>query len=162
MPAKVDEQRLESKPDAEHANQAGVESVPEDVSDSFEGLGIIESLCEACTDLGYKTSTSIQREAISLALQGRHLIGLAETGSDKTAAFASSILQGDPFPLTAVVGPVLIFNSSDEQISAATRSRNDVYSYQPASRANLLFGPSTRFLAGCALIAIQGFDGCAT
>ena len=61
---------------------------------SFEDLGIIDSICEACAALGYKAPTPIQNEAIPLALQGRDLIGLAETGSGKTAAFALPILQG--------------------------------------------------------------------
>ena len=63
-------------------------------AESFHELGIIESLCDACTALGYKAPTPIQNEAIPLALQGRDLIGLAETGSGKTAAFALPILQG--------------------------------------------------------------------
>ncbi|KAI1938122.1 ribosomal RNA processing protein [Ophidiomyces ophidiicola] len=60
---------------------------------SFRELGIIEPLCEACESLGYKAPTQIQAESIPLALQGRDLIGLAETGSGKTAAFALPILQ---------------------------------------------------------------------
>ncbi|KAF7588291.1 ribosomal RNA processing protein [Aspergillus hancockii] len=60
---------------------------------TFEDLGLIEQLCEACVSMGYKAPTSIQAEAIPLALQGRDLIGLAETGSGKTAAFALPILQ---------------------------------------------------------------------
>ena len=63
-------------------------------SKSFRDLGIIDSLADACTALGYKTPTPIQNEAIPLALEGRDLIGLAETGSGKTAAFALPILQG--------------------------------------------------------------------
>ena len=62
---------------------------------SFHELGIIDSLCDACIALGYKAPTPIQNEAIPLALQGRDLIGLAETGSGKTAAFALPILQGE-------------------------------------------------------------------
>lgn len=63
-------------------------------SKSFKDLGIIDSLCEACDTLGYKAPTPIQAESIPVALQGRDLIGLAETGSGKTAAFALPILQG--------------------------------------------------------------------
>lgn len=61
---------------------------------SFEDLGIIDQLCKACAAQGYKSPTPIQNEAIPLALQGHDLIGLAETGSGKTAAFALPILQG--------------------------------------------------------------------
>ncbi|KAI4237382.1 MAG: hypothetical protein LQ349_001886 [Xanthoria aureola] len=60
---------------------------------TFQDLGVIESLCDACTKLGYQTPTPIQKESIPLALQGRDIIGLAETGSGKTAAYALPILQ---------------------------------------------------------------------
>ncbi|KLJ06595.1 hypothetical protein EMPG_17896, partial [Blastomyces silverae] len=69
------------------------EEQEEAVTKSFKDLGIIDSLCEACEALGYKSPTPIQAESIPLALQGRDLIGLAETGSGKTAAFALPILQ---------------------------------------------------------------------
>ncbi|KAL8855708.1 MAG: hypothetical protein Q9178_007629 [Gyalolechia marmorata] len=60
---------------------------------NFHDLGIIDSLCDACAKLGYRTPTPIQKESIPLALQGRDIIGLAETGSGKTAAYALPILQ---------------------------------------------------------------------
>ncbi|OKL63453.1 ATP-dependent rRNA helicase rrp3 [Talaromyces atroroseus] len=60
---------------------------------TFKDLGLIPQLCEACDALGYKAPTAIQLESIPLALQNRDLIGLAETGSGKTAAFALPILQ---------------------------------------------------------------------
>jgi ATP-dependent RNA helicase DDX47/RRP3 len=60
---------------------------------TFRELGIVETLCDACQRIGYKVPTSIQSQAIPLALQGHDIIGLAETGSGKTAAFVLPILQ---------------------------------------------------------------------
>lgn len=74
-------------------NQQNSQQEPE-TAKSFKELGIIEQLCEACDNLGYKAPTPIQSQAIPLALQGRDVIGLAETGSGKTAAFALPMLQG--------------------------------------------------------------------
>lgn len=114
LPAIAQSQKKKSKKrahdDASHAepvvkkakpevssDEEGVEEVKEageeKTQKTFAELGIIDSLCEACTALGYKNPTPIQSESIPLALQGRDLIGLAETGSGKTAAFALPILQ---------------------------------------------------------------------
>uniref|UniRef100_A0A2R5LCR3 RNA helicase n=1 Tax=Ornithodoros turicata TaxID=34597 RepID=A0A2R5LCR3_9ACAR len=65
--------------------------VEEDVT--FKSLGVVDVLCEACEQLKWKTPSKIQREAIPVALQGKDVIGLAETGSGKTGAFALPILQ---------------------------------------------------------------------
>jgi ATP-dependent RNA helicase DDX47/RRP3 len=51
---------------------------------TFQELGLIEQLSDACEKLGYKTPTAIQAQAVPLALEGRDVIGLAETGSGKT------------------------------------------------------------------------------
>uniref|UniRef100_A0A672FLD4 RNA helicase n=1 Tax=Salarias fasciatus TaxID=181472 RepID=A0A672FLD4_SALFA len=59
----------------------------------FLPQGVTEVLCEACDQLGWKSPTKIQIEAIPVALQGKDVIGLAETGSGKTGAFALPILQ---------------------------------------------------------------------
>ncbi|KAJ1719269.1 ribosomal RNA processing protein [Coemansia erecta] len=73
---------------------------------SFRDIGVMEQLCEACEKIGYKAPTEIQRESIPWSLQGRDIIGLAQTGSGKTAAFALPILQAlwnNPSPLFACV-----------------------------------------------------------
>lgn len=81
-------------PAEDHASSdESSEETPASAPKTFKDLGVIDSICEACTNLGYKTPTAIQAEAIPLALQNRDLIGLAETGSGKTAAFAIPILQ---------------------------------------------------------------------
>ncbi|KAA0706394.1 putative ATP-dependent RNA helicase DDX47 [Triplophysa tibetana] len=65
----------------------------EETHKSFRDLGVTEVLCEACEHLGWKKPTKIQVEAVPVALEGRDVIGLAETGSGKTGAFALPILQ---------------------------------------------------------------------
>src|SRR5687768_5533139 len=60
---------------------------------TFEELRLIEPLRRAIQDEGYATPTPIQEGAIPLLLQGRDLLGCAQTGTGKTAAFALPILQ---------------------------------------------------------------------
>jgi ATP-dependent RNA helicase RhlE len=60
---------------------------------SFEELGLIPELLSAVSDAGYTTPTPIQQRAIPLALKGRDLIGLAQTGTGKTAGFTLPIIQ---------------------------------------------------------------------
>eukprot|EP00898_Chlorokybus_atmophyticus_P000148 jgi/Chlat1/1133/Chrsp111S01608 len=72
----------------------------------FAALGVCEPLCEAVAALGWKQPTPIQTEALPHALAGRDIIGLAQTGSGKTGAFALPILQSlldKPQPLFACV-----------------------------------------------------------
>ncbi|ANB18279.1 DEAD/DEAH box helicase [Dokdonella koreensis] len=60
---------------------------------SFESLGLAPELNRALAELGYAQPTPIQSEAIPLALAGHDLMGGAQTGTGKTAAFALPLLQ---------------------------------------------------------------------
>ncbi len=59
----------------------------------FEQLNLIEPILKALGTEGYTTPTPIQEQAIPLVLQGRDLLGCAQTGTGKTAAFAIPMLQ---------------------------------------------------------------------
>ena len=60
---------------------------------SFENLNLIEPILRALKTEGYTEPTPIQAEAIPIVLKGRDLLGCAQTGTGKTAAFAIPILQ---------------------------------------------------------------------
>ncbi len=60
---------------------------------TFEHLNLNPSLLKAVEGEGYTTPTPIQQKAIPIVLQGNDLLGCAQTGTGKTAAFAIPILQ---------------------------------------------------------------------
>jgi len=60
---------------------------------TFDQLGLRPEVLDAVRDAGYTEPTPIQREAIPLALSGRDMIGLAHTGTGKTAAFTLPIVD---------------------------------------------------------------------
>ena len=60
---------------------------------TFAGLGLAESLLAALDRQGFHTPTPIQSGAIPALLAGRDLLGVAQTGSGKTAAFGLPLLQ---------------------------------------------------------------------
>ncbi|MDD2285300.1 MAG: DEAD/DEAH box helicase [Paludibacter sp.] len=60
---------------------------------TFQELNITEPILKALANKKYKTPTPIQEQAISVALTGKDLLGIAQTGTGKTAAFAIPIIQ---------------------------------------------------------------------
>src|ERR1700752_704608 len=60
---------------------------------NFSQLGLAPTQVSACESLGYNTPTPIQRQAIPIILTGGDVIGCAETGTGKTAAFLLPIIQ---------------------------------------------------------------------
>eukprot|EP00271_Cylindrocystis_brebissonii_P010197 TRINITY_DN26313_c0_g1_i1.p1 TRINITY_DN26313_c0_g1~~TRINITY_DN26313_c0_g1_i1.p1 ORF type:complete len:639 (-),score=108.97 TRINITY_DN26313_c0_g1_i1:613-2529(-) len=75
-------------------------------SNRFEDLGLSEELCSLCQQLGMRTPTPVQQACIPAILSGRNVVGIAQTGSGKTAAFALPILEKlcqDPYGVFALV-----------------------------------------------------------
>jgi ATP-dependent RNA helicase RhlE len=64
-----------------------------DTSLTFQDLGLAPELLQAVHAAGYDFPTPIQAQAIPVALKGRDLMGLAQTGTGKTAAFTLPIVQ---------------------------------------------------------------------
>jgi len=60
---------------------------------SFEKLNLIEPILKALKSEGYTNPTPIQEQAIPIVLDRQDLLGCAQTGTGKTAAFAIPILQ---------------------------------------------------------------------
>merc|ERR1719181_2109924 len=79
--------------DSEQVNQSQRTTQEAKSAESFKELGVCEELVAACKALNWHTPTPIQAQAIPWALEGRDIIGLAETGSGKTATFAIPIIQ---------------------------------------------------------------------
>ncbi len=59
----------------------------------FDQLGLIDPIYRAVADKGYETPTPIQRQAIPKVLQRKDVLGIAQTGTGKTAAFSIPIIQ---------------------------------------------------------------------
>ena len=61
--------------------------------DSFADLGLSDGLLKGLAEIGYETPSPIQAQCIPVLLDGRDLIGMAQTGTGKTAAFALPLLE---------------------------------------------------------------------
>lgn len=62
-------------------------------TEGFAGLGISEKLLNALNQLNFKTPTPIQHKAIPVAIEGKDVVGIAQTGTGKSLAFGIPMLQ---------------------------------------------------------------------
>ncbi|MET3636763.1 DEAD/DEAH box helicase [Curtobacterium oceanosedimentum] len=76
---------------------------------TFADLGLSDAVLKAVKDIGYETPSAIQEATIPTLLEGRDVVGLAQTGTGKTAAFALPILSrmeaGSKVPQALVLSP---------------------------------------------------------
>lgn len=60
---------------------------------SFDTLGLGDGVLSAVKDAGYTEPTPIQRDAIPVVLAGKDLLGIAQTGTGKTASFTLPMIE---------------------------------------------------------------------
>ncbi|PTT20398.1 ATP-dependent RNA helicase [Microbacterium sp. HMWF026] len=86
---------------------AEADTTPEKLT--FADLGLDAAVLKALKDVGYETPSAIQAATIPVLLQGRDVVGLAQTGTGKTAAFALPVLSqmetGHKNPQALVLAP---------------------------------------------------------
>lgn len=91
----------------EKETSANTDSItPSTTATLFSDLGLAEWVVQTCKELGMKRPTPVQAHCIPKILAGHDVLGLAQTGSGKTAAFALPILHRlaqDPYGIFALV-----------------------------------------------------------
>ncbi|WP_274705465.1 DEAD/DEAH box helicase [Fructilactobacillus hinvesii] len=106
---------------------------------NFEDLGLTASLLEAVAANGYTEPTAIQAQTIPLTLNGEDVIGQAQTGTGKTAAFALPILQGidvnNPDVQALVISPT-------RELAIQTQREIQKLGKTEGARAQVVYGGS--------------------
>ena len=107
----------------------------------FSDMGLHPRVLEALVPLGYETPTPIQEQAIPHVLQGRDVMGIAQTGTGKTAAFslpivhhlADNMMHGKAVPRVLVLTPT-------RELAAQIDDNVKAYSKLIKARTALIFG----------------------
>ena len=104
------------------------EPIPQSTALGFADLGLADAVLEAVREVGYESPSPIQLAAIPPLLEGKDLLGQAQTGTGKTAAFALPLLSRLELKLAQ---PQLLVDIDDRQRRvAALQSELDRYEAQ--------------------------------
>ncbi len=109
---------------------------------TFSKLGLAEPILRALRKQGYEHPTPIQEQAIPLLLEGRDLLGIAQTGTGKTAAFALPILDflsEDPQPRVPKRPSVLVLTPTRE-LAAQIGESFEIYGANVDVEHTVVFG----------------------
>src|SRR5690554_3205671 len=93
---------------------------------SFAELGLDPAVLEAVSAVGYETPSPIQAQSIPALLAGNHLLGVAQTGTGKTAAFALPLLSR------------IDANIAEPQILVLAPTRSEEHTSELQSRPHLV------------------------
>jgi ATP-dependent RNA helicase RhlE len=94
---------------------------------TFETLGLADNLLRAVREEGYETATPIQLQAIPAVLGGRDLMGCAQTGTGKTAAFALPTLQRLATSVSPAIATIAARHSANGHAAPRNGKRNSRY-----------------------------------
>jgi len=110
---------------------------------NFQDLALAEPIRRALTEEGYTAPTPIQAQAIPHLLAGRDLLGIAQTGTGKTAAFALPILQrlaAEHSPMPARKTARCLVLTPTRELALQIRDSFRAYGRHLALRATVIFG----------------------
>ncbi len=111
--------------------------------DNFHGLGLAAPLTDTLAKLGFARPTPIQAQAIPPLMKGRDLVGIAQTGTGKTAAFALPILHKlttERRPAPKRGARVLVLSPTRELASQIAQSFRDISAGLPLKVAAVFGG----------------------
>ncbi|WP_076073003.1 DEAD/DEAH box helicase [Sphingomonas montana] len=114
---------------------------------TFADLALAPPLLRALTEQGYVTPTPIQTQSIPLLLQGRDMLGMAQTGTGKTAAFALPLLHrlaADPRPAPGGGARILVLAPTRELVSQIAAGFES-FGRHLALRVTTIFGGVSQF-----------------
>jgi ATP-dependent RNA helicase RhlE len=106
----------------------------------FATLGLAPTLIEALTRAGLTHPTPIQQRAIPLALSGRDVMGLAQTGTGKTAGFTLPLLQRLAEQPRTGKGPRALILAPTRELAAQVHDSVALYSKYMPTRSAVVFG----------------------
>lgn len=109
-----------------------------DVSTKFQDLALPEPLLRATSELGYETASPIQAEAIPVILEGKDILGQAQTGTGKTAAFALPILS--KIDVKSTNTQVLVLAPTRELAIQVAEAFESYAKYMPEVRVLSIYG----------------------
>jgi superfamily II DNA/RNA helicase len=122
---------------------ATTSSSPAPAAAGFEGLGLSPDILKAVADTGYTTPTPIQAQGIPIVLERRDLIGIAQTGTGKTASFTLPMIEMLARGRSKARMPrALVLEPTRELADQVAESFNRYSKYSKLSHALLIGGVS--------------------
>ncbi|MGL4431204.1 MAG: DEAD/DEAH box helicase [Plesiomonas shigelloides] len=106
---------------------------------SFSSLNLVAPLLQTLTQLGYHQPTPIQQQAIPLILQGQDILGSAQTGTGKTAAFALPIIQ-QLLEQPAAKAPRALILVPTRELARQVQDNMEAFTQHTALRSVVVYG----------------------